>query len=84
MSEDTTPQTAKAATIPAALPLNSLQLLGVFTNPKGARALIRAANGAVTMGQAGTQLPGGEVTLVADSHVMVRQGNRDLRLEIPG
>ena len=82
MSSNTTPETAAAATLPAALPLNQTQLLGLFTGPSGARALIRAANGDTAIAGPGDPVPGGTLTHITDSYVLIRQGNRSLRLAL--
>ena len=82
MSSETNTETAAAATLPDALPLHRPQLLGLFTGPDSARALLRAANGDTTLAETGQDVPGGTLTHIAEDYVLIRQNNRTIRLSL--
>ncbi len=85
MSSESTDQpinetTARNATRVDALDMRSTQLIGLFSGGDVPRAMLRLANGGIVMAAAGDETPWGEITAIADSYVLVRQGRTIRRL----
>ncbi|WP_299725234.1 pilus assembly protein PilP [uncultured Tateyamaria sp.] len=74
--------TAELATQTGALPLNSLQLIGVAGTEDNRRALLRAGNGSIQTVQVGDNLRQGTVVAIADDAVILSSatGSRQLRM----
>lgn len=83
IADPTTPETAQNATQIDAIDLSQTQLLGLFAGSGEPRALLRGADGTVTMVQANTRTPLGDVTTISDSYVLLRNGSTIRRLTVP-
>lgn len=78
-----TPETAAAASVPDALPLNELALIGVFEGPEGATALIRLATGEIVKVAPGTMIGPSQVVAIGDGAMVLARGSETSRLTLP-
>ena len=65
---------AEAATASSRLPLDELQLIGLFRRANGPAALFRQADGAIVTAEVGTRLGAEEVTAIGDTGVVLADG----------
>ncbi|MBE0413001.1 hypothetical protein [Yoonia sp.] len=85
MSQTTPACVAERATLPGALPLNGLTLIGIFTLQDGPAALLRSSNGQIARATPGTAVLGVTVTAISAATVMlVDQTGTSHALAVPG
>lgn len=78
-----TASVARQATIENALPLNKINLVGVYGVPSDRRALIRLASGRYVKVKVGDRVDGGTVAQINDSEILYRKGSRTVSLKMP-
>ncbi len=84
MTTETTPFVAQTASIPDALPLHEVSLLGLFGGPEDQSALLRNPAGDVAMVKTGDRVFGLTVIAMNDASVQFRdERGRDGTLSIP-
>lgn len=71
MPEQDTPTAAQTATVPAALELNNLNLIGLMAGQNGAAALLRASNGKIARVSAGDVAFGVTVTAIGEDMILM-------------
>ena len=74
---------ARQATIENAIPLNKVNLVGVYGAKSNRRALVRLSSGRYVKVQVGDRVDGGTVAQITDSELLYRKGNRTLSLSMP-
>ncbi len=74
---------AAQATIPHALRLRKLNLIGVYGTPSRRRALVRLANGRYVKVQVGDRLNGGKVIAIGESSLRYQKNGRNHELRMP-
>jgi hypothetical protein len=74
---------ARAATIPGAINLRDVNLIGVFGRPNERRALVRLSNGRYQRVGVGDSLDGGQVTAISDNQLNYVKRGRTITLTIP-
>jgi hypothetical protein len=74
---------ARQATIEDAIPLNKINLVGVYGVPSDRRALIRLPSGRYVKVKVGDRVDGGTVAQISDSEVIYRKGSRTVALAMP-
>lgn len=79
----TSDETAEAATLSGALPLDQLSLIGLFHGPDGGQALLRLTDGEIVRVGTGAAVAGGRVTAISRDAVRLRHGARELILRMP-
>ena len=80
----TPPQVATAALIPDALPAEGIALLGTFTKPDGATALIRTSSGALQTLRTGDTLGQYQITAISDGQInLVHRDGSPAQLAVP-
>ena len=79
----TTASVARQATIPDAIRLNRINLVGVYGAPSDRRALVRLSSGRYVKVKVGDRVDGGTVAQITDSELYYRKGNRTLSLQVP-
>jgi type IV pilus biogenesis protein PilP len=83
LSIPTTASVARQATIPDAIRLNQINLVGVYGAPSDRRALVRLSSGRYVKVKVGDRVDGGTVAQITDSELYYRKGNRTLSLQVP-
>lgn len=81
--QTTNPTTADHATQRGALPLRSLQVIGIFGTPEARRALLRSPAGQIRQVGVGDQLRQGTVVAISDAAVTLHRGATTLMLHLP-
>lgn len=79
----TTASVARQATLENALPLNRINLIGVYGTPNSRRALIRLASGRYVKVEVGDRVDGGRVAAIGEASVQYTKGGRNITLEMP-
>lgn len=74
---------AKQATLPDAINLHKVNLIGIYGSTSNRRALVRLKSGRYVKVQMGDRLDGGTVTAIGETELRYRKGNRDHVLELP-
>ena len=74
---------ATRATIPNAIRLNEVNLVGVFGTTGDRRALVRLASGRYVRVRVGDRVDGGRVARITESELFYRKGNRTVSLSVP-
>ena len=74
---------SRQATIENAIPLNKINLVGVYGVPSDRRALIRLPSGRYVKVKVGDRVDGGTVAQIGDSELIYRKGSRTLSLSMP-
>lgn len=74
---------ARQATIENAIPLNKINLVGVYGVPSDRRALIRLPSGRYVKVKVGDRVDGGTVAQINDSELIYRKGSRTVALSMP-
>jgi type IV pilus biogenesis protein PilP len=74
---------ARQATIENAIPLNKINLVGVYGVPSDRRALVRLPSGRYVKVKVGDQVDGGTVAQINDSELIYRKGSRTVALSMP-
>lgn len=84
MSDETNEVTAAAATVEAAVPLNETILIGVFSGPDGASALLRLSGGDILRVAPGERSRAGLVLAVGEDRVILSRAGAERVLTLPG
>ena len=79
----TTATTAQNATETVPLDLTQPQLLGLFGDTGGLRAMLRGADGTVVMANPEDVTPMGDVMEISETYVLLRNGRTIRRLTLP-
>lgn len=74
---------SRQATIENAIPLNKINLVGVYGVPSDRRALLRLPSGRYVKVKVGDRVDGGTVAQIGDSELIYRKGSRTLSLSMP-
>ncbi|MCR8723845.1 hypothetical protein [Frigidibacter sp. ROC022] len=74
---------AKSATVPNAIKLSKINLIGIYGSSSSRRALVRLANGKYVKVQIGDRLDGGKVAAIGESELIYVKGNRQHKLKMP-
>lgn len=74
---------ARQATIEDAIPLNKINLVGVYGVPSDRRALVRLPSGRYVKVKVGDRVDGGTVAQINDSQLIYRKGSRTVALSMP-
>lgn len=74
---------SRQATIENAIPLNKINLVGVYGVPSDRRALVRLPSGRYVKVKVGDRVDGGTVAQINDSELIYRKGSRTLSLALP-
>lgn len=74
---------ARQATIENAIPLNKINLVGVYGVPSDRRALVRLPSGRYVKVKVGDRVDGGTVAQINDSELIYRKGSRTVALTMP-
>jgi hypothetical protein len=74
---------ARQATIENAIPLNKINLVGVYGVPSDRRALVRLPSGRYVKVKVGDRVDGGTVAQINDSELIYRKGSRTVALSMP-
>lgn len=79
----TTASVARQATIENAMPLNRINLIGVYGTPNSRRALLRLASGRYVKVEVGDRVDGGKVAAIGETSLQYTRGGRNITLEMP-
>ncbi|MDE0524933.1 MAG: hypothetical protein OXH79_23605 [Boseongicola sp.] len=74
---------ATRATIPNAIRLNEVNLVGVFGTTGDRRALVRLPSGRYVRVRVGDRVDGGRVARITESELFYQKGNRTVSLRVP-
>lgn len=74
---------SRQATIENAIPLNKINLVGVYGVPSDRRALLRLPSGRYVKVKVGDRVDGGTVAQINDSELIYRKGSRTVSLAMP-
>lgn len=74
---------AREATIENALPLNQLNLIGVYGSASDRRALVRLPTGRFVKLKVGDRIDGGQVAQIGPDRLLYQKGGRTLALQMP-
>lgn len=74
---------AKQATLPNAINLRKVNLIGVYGANADRRALVRLKSGRYVKVKVGDRVDGGRVTAISDSELHYQKGNRNVVLKLP-
>ena len=74
---------AKQATLPNAIKLGQINLIGIYGSASNRRALVRLKSGRYVKVQPGDRLDGGQVTAIGESELRYRKGSREHVLKLP-
>ena len=80
---ETPPETLRAATTEAALPLSSLALLGTYERSDGPAALIRTPNGNTRFVEPGDKIGASTVTAIEMGVLHLARGSDHRKLTLP-
>ncbi len=78
-----TASVARQATVENAIPLNKINLVGVYGLPSDRRALVRLPSGRYVKVKVGDRVDGGTVAQINDSELIYRKGSRTVALSMP-
>ncbi|MEL6886998.1 MAG: hypothetical protein AAFP87_21010 [Pseudomonadota bacterium] len=78
-----TASVAREATVPRAINLRRVNLIGVYGTPSDRRALVRLANGRYQKVQVGDRFDGGRVSAIGDNELRYQKGGRNVVLKMP-
>jgi len=81
---DTPPETKKAATQAAELPMARLTLLGTMIDEGSASALIRLPRGSVQKVEVGTVIGAARVAAIGEGELYLDRNGRAQKLTVPG
>lgn len=79
----TTASVARQATIENAMPLNRINLIGVYGTPNSRRALLRLASGRYVKVEVGDRVDGGRVAAIGETSLQYTRGGRNITLDMP-
>ncbi len=74
---------SRQATVPNAINLRKVNLIGVYGKPSNRRALVRLGNGRYQKVVVGDRIDGGRVSAISDTQLLYRKGSRDIVLSMP-
>jgi hypothetical protein len=74
---------ARSATLPNAINLRRINLIGVYGKPDSRRALVRLSNGRYQKVQVGDRIDGGRVAAIGNTELRYTKGGRNVVLQIP-
>ncbi len=74
---------ATRATIPNAIRLNEVNLVGVYGTTNDRRALVRLPSGRYVRVRVGDRVDGGRVARITESELFYQKGNRTVSLSVP-
>ena len=74
---------ARAATLPGAMNLHDVSLVGVYGRPNDRRALVRLGNGGFVKVQVGSDLDGGRVSAIGDSVLNYVKRGKTIAIQLP-
>ena len=74
---------ATRATIPNAIRLNEVNLVGVYGTTSNRRALVRLPSGRYVRVRVGDRVDGGRVARITESELFYQKGNRTVSLRVP-
>lgn len=74
---------AKQATLPDAIKLGQINLIGIYGSASNRRALVRLKSGRYVKVQLGDRLDGGQVTAIGESELRYRKGSHEHVLKLP-
>ena len=74
---------ATRATIPNAIRLNEVNLVGVYGTTSDRRALVRLPSGRYVRVRVGDRVDGGRVARITESELFYQKGNRTVSLRVP-
>ncbi|TCM85183.1 hypothetical protein [Rhodovulum steppense] len=80
----TTANVARQATVPKAINLRQINLIGVYGASGDRRALVRLANGRYEKVKVGDRLDGGRVAVIGENQLRYVKNGRNLVLDLPG
>ncbi|MCO8144556.1 hypothetical protein NHN26_04900 [Rhodovulum tesquicola] len=80
----TTASVARQATLPKAINLRQINLIGVYGSSGERRALVRLANGRYEKVKVGDRLDGGQVAAIGESDLRYVKNGRNVVLDLPG
>ncbi|TCP60851.1 hypothetical protein EV663_10725 [Rhodovulum bhavnagarense] len=80
----TTASVAKQATLPNAINLRQINLIGVYGTDNARRALLRLPSGRYVKVQVGDRVDGGQVAAIGEDSLSYVKGGRSTMLELPG
>jgi len=80
----TTASVARQATLPKAINLRQINLIGVYGSSGERRALVRLANGRYEKVKVGDRLDGGQVAAIGESDLRYVKNGRNVVLSLPG
>ena len=78
-----TSSSTMTATIPNAIRLNEVNLVGVFGTTGDRRALVRLPSGRYVRVRVGDRVDGGRVARITESELFYQKGNRTVSLRVP-
>lgn len=78
-----TASVSRQATVPNAINLRKVNLIGVYGKPSNRRALVRLGNGRYQKVVIGDRIDGGRVSAISDTQLLYRKGSRDIVLSMP-
>lgn len=79
----TTASVAKNATVRNAIPLNKVNLIGVYGSSTSRRALVRLASGRYVKVKVGDRVDGGKVASIGDNELRYVKRGRNITLKMP-
>jgi hypothetical protein len=74
---------ARSATVPNAINLRKVNLIGVYGKPSSRRALVRLSNGRYQKVSVGDRIDGGRVSAIGNSDLRYTKGGRNVVLTMP-
>ncbi|GAA0288262.1 hypothetical protein [Rhodovulum strictum] len=80
----TTASVAAQATLPKAINLRNINLIGVYGSSSDRRALVRLSNGRYEKVKVGDRLDGGRVAAIGESQLRYVKNGRNVVLDLPG
>ena len=78
-----TANVARRATLPNAINLRRINLIGVYGTPSNRRALVRLQNGRYKKVRVGDRIDGGQIVAIGDSELRYQKNGRSMTLKIP-
>jgi type IV pilus biogenesis protein PilP len=78
----TTASVATQATVPGAINLRNLNLIGIYGSSNARRALVRMPNGRYVKVAVGDQLDGGKVISISESQLIYQKSGRNYTLDV--
>ncbi len=74
---------SRSATVPNAINLRRVNLIGVYGKPSDRRALVRLPNGRYQKVQVGDRIDGGRVSAIGDAELRYQKSGRNVVLKMP-